>query len=330
MKIEKRNGKYTCRLSYYDASGNRHQKRFSGDSKQQVRAMIVEYENRMRVYMESLAFGDSMKRYIDTKEPVLSASTIKGYRIMEREMHKNYERFCGISCDRITSDNVQAVITDLKDRGRKPKTIANYVGLINSVIKHETGSAPQSTVPKRIRKPFLMPTEEDMKKILELCKGTRLEVPISLAVLGLRRGEICSLELSDLNGSTLHIHRSKVYTDDYTLVTNERPKTDPSDRFIRVPDDLADLIRKKGVICDFTPDGLTEAFRHLLDKNELPHYVLHSCRHFYVSYCHAHGVPDADILATGGWASDYVMKRIYREAMNENAASAAIGGFLGG
>ena len=40
-------------------------------------------------------------------------------------------------------------------------------------------------------------------------------------------------------------------------------------------------------------------------------------RHYYVSFAHSLGMSDANIMASGGWKTDSVMKRVYRHDMRK-------------
>lgn len=43
----------------------------------------------------------------------------------------------------------------------------------------------------------------------------------------------------------------------------------------------------------------------------------HELRHYAASILHAIGIPDQYIMNYGGWKTDYVMKSVYRNAIDE-------------
>ena len=49
----------------------------------------------------------------------------------------------------------------------------------------------------------------------------------------------------------------------------------------------------------------------------LPSFRFHDLRHYSASIMHAIGVPDVYIMERGGWKSDHVMKRIYRNSIDD-------------
>ena len=51
-----------------------------------------------------------------------------------------------------------------------------------------------------------------------------------------------------------------------------------------------------------------------------PPYCFHALRHYSASYLHAQGIPDAYIMARGGWATPAVMQKVYRHALKDKVA----------
>ena len=46
-----------------------------------------------------------------------------------------------------------------------------------------------------------------------------------------------------------------------------------------------------------------------------------SVRHYCASYLHSQGIPDAYIMARGGWATPHVMNKVYRHAMKDKIST---------
>lgn len=94
-------------------------------------------------------------------------------------------------------------------------------------------------------------------------------------------------------------------------------KTTEGKRTIFIPQSLVDEINNCETICDFYPNTLVVNLNKLQDKLGIPRFRFHDLRHFYASYAHSKGMSDADILASGGWASTYVMTSVYRHALEK-------------
>ena len=54
-----------------------------------------------------------------------------------------------------------------------------------------------------------------------------------------------------------------------------------------------------------------------LKRENLPHFRMHDLRHYSASILHAIGIPDQYIMARGGWKTDNVMKRVYRDTLSD-------------
>ena len=323
MKITKtKSGKWTTLIHINGSDGIRHAKRFTGKTKDEVRNSANDYMNQHKTYIESMAFGDSLQRYIDSAESSLSPSTLAGYKSIQKMLTHEYSAFCGLSCDRIQGKDIQSVINSLKGKGRSAKTIRNYVGLISAVLTAEgfrmpMYNAPQASVPR-----FNIPDSEIIEKMYTACAGRfeRMKVPLALACFGLRRVEICGVTADSLEGDILYIRSVHVQDYDGYEQIKEFPKNEQSIRSIKIPGELAAEIRRNGCAWSGSVKSLSDAWPHLCRAAGVEPFRLHDCRHFFVSYCHdVLHLSDAQIMKMGGWKTDSVMKRRYRHSISDGS-----------
>lgn len=332
MKIKKtKRGNYTTVVNVgKDIHGKQVTKRFNATSKAQLMREVSDYIASHRQAIEARTLETALAKYIALRENKKSPATIRGYESIKSELLKYHPDIAAKKTDALTSSDLQSICDRLQAKGRTTKTISNHISLLISAIRDDGAIPPRVILPERKRYAGSCPSETEMKMILILLHGHNLEVPIHLAINGLRRGEICALTIDDLDkDDVLHIHRSAVYDTDGFLVIKETPKTSESDRYVRIPAYIARKIREQGFITRYTPSGLSEAYTYFLSKYKFPHYRLHDCRHFFASYCHKHGVPEADILAGGGWRTANIMRSVYRHAIGSNQASKCISAFTG-
>ena len=293
-------------------------------TKYEARALIQE---QIISLQNGTPFGKAADAYILAKENVLSPSTIRGYRVILNNIEKD---FLETPLDRITSPGLQVLISNYS-KDHKPKTVKNVNGFIISVLKFYGAEVKSPTLPQRERSRAYIPTEEDVRRILAEAKGTKYEVPFILATLGLRRSEICALTKEDLNGDVLTINKAIVEDDKGNWII-KTTKTESSTRVIRVPEYVADLIRKNGIY-DSSPHSIYSALERYQKKLGIPHFALHKMRHFFASYMHDLGYSDKQIQEFGGWKTDAIMKSVYQHAMDmdeiKESMANNIGGLLG-
>lgn len=260
-------------------------------------------------FKDSTPFKTAAMNYIKSKQNVLSPSTIRGYTVILNNID---DKLLNTPLNKINSPMMQAYINSISIK-YKPKTVKNINGFIISVMKYYGSELKSPRLPQRIKEDAYIPSEDDIRRILNEVKGTKYEVPLTLATLGLRRSEICALTAADLSGNVLTINKAFVEDEngEWHIKTT---KTKESTRTIVVPDRLAELIRKNGIY-DSSPHSIYSALKRVQDKLDIPRFSLHKMRHFFASYMHDQGYSDKQIQEFGGWKTDEIMKTVYQHAM---------------
>ena len=165
-----------------------------------------------------------------------------------------------------------------------------------------------------------------MKILLEHLR-TRPEILscVLLAAFGsMRRGEICALLPSDFSGNRVRVSKSMVCDKDGFWVIKPMAKTDESNRTVVLPDFVMDNIAMPdhGRVIPLHPEQVTNRFRRAVRSSGVQtRFRFHDLRHYYVSIAHALGVPDAYIMQMGGWKTDNVMHRVYRDTLPDVMAA---------
>ena len=323
MNITKsKKGIYKARVYIGRDENNRPvQKVFSDPDKAKLRLKISQYLDEHRGDVNRRTFSAAMKTFIDMKTPVLSPSTIREYAGYKKIFEERYPSFCSLPLMDIRQSHVQDIVNDLVEKKKSPKTIRNHIGFVSAVLSTANYRMPKVTLPQMIHPDYNIPSEATMKAVMKAAAGTDLEIPIALAVFGLRRGEICGLSIDDIQGNMVHIHRSVVLDKDKKIV-EKTTKTSDSDRYIQIPPSLARKIRSQGYVVDYSPDILTHRFIRFLEDKKIEKFRFHDLRHFFVSYCHnVLHLSDAQIQHLGGWKTSYVMRSRYLQVMNEKQSA---------
>ena len=311
MKIEKLpSGSYRARKMY---KGKRYTIVF--DHKPTDKEVTIAFAEKMQD--EAISNGSFHKcalEYIENRRNVISPATVRTYNTKIKQLS---DTFKSLNIQKITREDVQKEI-NLFSETHEPKTVQSLHGFISSVMAaYRPSLALRTKLPSRIVKEKYEPSNDDIRRILDAAKGTRYSIPFQLGVFGCRRAEICALDMSDLKGNELRIHRSKVYLDGQ-WITKETPKTDESNRIIYLPDSLVQEIIDNGCIYDGYPAALYKAIKSYQKKLGIQSFRFHDLRSYFASYAHSLGIPDADIMALGGWKTDAIMKKVYRKSIEES------------
>ena len=182
----------------------------------------------------------------------LSPATVRGYASIVRATRTRAPQIAQKRTFALTDRDVQALINPLQS----PKTQRNYVNLIEKATGRKFCVHYRNKRPKEIQ----VPTALEVLGLVQIFRKTELEVPVMLgAYAGLRRGEICALTISDLDGDYLHINKDMVLDDFGAWITKE-PKTPASNRVVLLPHHVSERIRQKGYITHLKPNNITKRF----------------------------------------------------------------------
>ena len=288
-------------------------------TKREEAALIQEYMEKLQEEKnrkKNGTFLDFANEYIDSKEKVLSASTIRGYKSTLKGIP---DSFTGLPFYEIEQHDITKVINDMMDKA-KPKTIYNRHGLIVSVINEFRPSfVVRTKLPRKEQKDIYTPSENEVQALFTALKDTDEYIPICLATMGLRRSEIGALTLEDLSeDNVITINKALVENSDNKWIVQQYTKTERSNRKVPISKDLAERIRKQGYVYNNKVRKIYDVMLRTEKELGLPQFGIHRLRSYFASKAHALGLPDSIILTLGGWKSDNVMKNIYRKALNED------------
>lgn len=285
--------------------------------KEVIQLMAAELD-KARGRFERMTFGAAANEYIDSKRNVLSPTTIRSYDTILRMLSP---AFLAKNIYDITVRDVQNEMNQIT-KGRSPKTVRNYHGFISSVLGVFCPHLKlNTTLPQKVKNKPYIPSDDDIRRILEYAKDSEYEIPIILACYGMRRSEICALTLDDIDGDIITINKAMVM-DEHQQWVIKTTKTTASTREIIIPMEIADRIRQKGYVYRRSPNSITEYLEKAEANLGIPQFSLHKLRHYFASKLSAMNVPEVDILKLGGWESDYVMKGVYRHAMEDQQQKA--------
>lgn len=311
MKIEKlSNSTYRLRKMY-------HGKTYTvitdyKPTQKEAVTLMAEKMQRTGTRGGSMTFADAARDYIDVKNNVLSPATVREYT---STINRIPESFANMRLSDIEQSDVQRFINAYA-KNHAPKTVANMNGFVSTIIREYANVSFRINLPQRQIKPEYVPTESDVQRILDRASGTQYEIPFWLALYGLRRSEICALDVSDLDGNVLTINKAKVKNKESGWIIKPYPKNVSSNRTVLLAREIADKIREQGFAYTGHPGAIYKALQRYQNELGIPNFPLHKFRHYFCSVAHAEGIPDEYIQAMGGWATDYCLKKVYRHAFD--------------
>lgn len=231
------------------------------------------------------------------------------------------EWFSSLPVSDITQVHINRLVNELS-RDKSPKTVRNYHGFLTAILGTFYPSLRIcTTLPQKLKNEPYTPSREDVRRILAEAKDTPYEIPITLACYGMRRSEICALQIDDINGDTVQINKAMVLNENREWII-KTTKTTESTRSIIIPAELAEKIQRQGYVYKGHPNSISDYLLKTEKRLGIPHFSIHKLRHYFASEMSALGVPDADILKMGGWETDHVMKSVYRHSMMDKEEKA--------
>ena len=296
-------GAWNCRVMIDGQSYS-----FTHADKKTVMRMASDFADEYRRKMDNPTLLERMREYVAENEERLSPSTVRSYNGMIRMIEERTPRIANKRLSAITEQDVSDIVRPL----RTLKTKRNYVNFIHACTGKSAGKLT-GVSSKRVH----VPTELEVKGLLQIFRNTELEVPIMLAAYGgLRRGEICALRMSDIDGDFVHVSRAVVRDPSGEWITKD-PKTASSVRSVLLPHFVIERIQVQGYITHLLPSQVSNRFWKKQRNLGIPPYCFHSLRHFHASYLHYLNIPDAYIQKRGGWSTPSVMQSIYRHALED-------------
>ena len=312
-----------------------------------------------KVEISSPLFGDYIDKWNEDNKNTLQATTYDGYSAQIKRAIKPYFNSRGITLQSITSEDIRLFYQVLL-RKVSATTVRRYHANIRKCLQEafEDGKIPTNPA-DRVKLPkgdtFVGDyyNKDELMRLLEIAKGTKLEFPIFIAVYyGLRRSEIAGLKWSaiDFTYKTLSVVHTVVYCNvdgKATVVAKDRTKTSKSMRTLPLMPVVEEmLLRMKAeqeknkqffkscykdqgyiyVLQDGTPmnpDYITKSFIKFIKSTGLKHIRFHDLRHSCATLMRHEGVKLEDIQKWLGHSQISTTEKIYAHFSDEQHKNSA-------
>ena len=328
-----KNGKYYAVLNYKNAGGQRKTKWISLGLSEKGNKRKAEAElARLRAEFEppkeagdlssDMLFADYLLEWLEIAKGRLAHATYGAYQGLLKSTIVPYFRKKKLTLRELEARHLQMFYSEMLRRVT-PNTVIHYHAVIHSALKYavKTDMLIQNVADKvdRPRKNSFQPvflSAEEMQKMFEALRGTKLELPVLVAAFyGLRRGEVVGLKWDaiDFEQGTISVKRtvtSTIIDGKYQEFEQQSAKTKSSLRtlpligsfreyFMQVKE--AQELNKQvcGNCYNYEYDGfvfvdelgerirveyLTNAFPKFLESHGLRRMRFHDLRHPYVKH----------------------------------------------
>ena len=284
-----------------------------------------------------------------------TARTEFGYRTMlTRYIHP---AIGNVQLQSLKMTDIQAMYDDMQSEPRNlsASTVTQLHNVFKQALNHavmdgilQRNPAEYIKPPKKVRAKFEAWELETILEFLELTADTRYGHFYKFAVLtGMRRSEICGLKWNDikLSDGYLNVVRTLQYIKGRGMI-EQPPKSFRSDRAVRLSPDVIDLlhsIKGKQMLhqvaigdhwqgsdyvftnVDGSPlngDSVTQEFKRLVRKHNLPDMKLHGLRHAFASLALSADVNPKIVSETLGHSTTAITLNIYSHILKPKEAEA--------
>ena len=320
--------------SHTDADGKRHYESITGFDYNQVLLEVAQFKaDKKQDKLEQaiagtkLTVADAMDQYIDSKSAILSPSTIASYKAIRRN---NLLDLQPLLITKVTQELVQISINK-EAMNKTPKTVRNIHGFLAAVLQvYRPDLILHTTLPQKVKAEIAIPTEDEIRLLLNTAKGTEMEIPLILAACcGMRRSEIAALTWKDVDfgHNTIKIKKALVMDDDNELI-EKTTKTTAGTRTIRMfPVVSETLINYKeahpddGGYISIRPDIISHRFEKLVKRTGIQHYRFHDLRHYTVSVMLSLNIPKNYIADFVGHETENMIDKVYGHIMQSRKTS---------
>lgn len=238
------------------------------------------------------------QHYLPSKKAKCAPSTVAGY---ESSMRRYVLPKWGKNeIEDIDIDELQEWVNDIEPAGASEKAFKCLRQVIRWWIKRERLSITDPTVFIELKKkkpytPEVLDAEEAAEMLRALYGHWTEAVAICSVTLGLRRGEACALEWSDINLKTgeVKINKSRQYVNGQIITV--QTKTEKSTRSCYLPkfakQRLRQIRKKNGLITgDVSPDVVARAIKQECKKKNAPFVSMTNMRHTWATLAIESGV----------------------------------------
>lgn len=315
-------GAWHCQVRLKGEDGKLQSISITHEDKKVVEAQAMAYKSGLATVKKApaaLTLRKLIDDHIAAKSNVLSPSTIRGYRIIQRN------RFQDVMDKPLTSIKNWNKVVNAEAALCAPKTLKNAWGLVSPLLRKRgvdvAGVSLPAVPPSRIA--YL--TFEQIGTFIDAVYPTQFAVPALLALMSMRLSEITALRWEDIppNPQFIRTSGAVVPDADNKMVHKKSGKTQASSRNIPILiPELAQAIERdrqpNGSVMPYNHQTLRRGIDRICEDNDLPQVHIHGLRHSFASLAHHLNMPEKIAMEIGGWSDLGTMRKIYQHIAQDD------------
>lgn len=311
----RKDGRWEARIPLgKDTGGKRLSRSFYGSTREEAEFKMNTFKQKDELYaVTEMTVKELALEWLFVTNQKIKQSTAANYR-MKAEKHI-IPSFGNINCSTLKTTDIYHFIESKLRAGLSARYVSDILVIMKSIYRYAARTYRIKnvfdglTMPKHRKNKIDMLNMEQQAKLDEYIQKNNSLTALGIAIskyMGLRIGEVCALQWSDVNFEKRIITVRKTVQRIQCFGENKRtkivvtePKSASSVREIPIPDRIIPmLIRFKnsqeryvisGCRKPLEPRAMQYRFARILRNEELPSVHFHSLRHVFATNCIALG-----------------------------------------
>ena len=309
---QRRDGRWECRISMgKDDKGKRVFRSFYGKSREEAeyKAMVAQGQADEEYAVTEMTVKELVTEWLHVTASRIKESTAANYT-MKAEKHL-IPAFGEMKCCLLKAKDIYAFIESKLKEGLSARYLTDIIVLFKSIFRYASREYRIRNVfdgiilPKKNKPEIAVMNKDQQLRLEEYLREhpsfSGIGINLSL-YMGLRIGEVCALQWSDIDlekrtltvSKTIQRMQCKTGLQHTKLIITE-PKSESSKRTIPIPDCLLSLLRQfkdngdvyvvSGKNKPIEPRTMQYRFAKILHNADLPSFHYHSTRHLFATRC---------------------------------------------
>ena len=297
--------------------------------KAEAKAREIYFEYRKKsdagIIDSNILLCDYIKDFVERRKIIVAPTTYDNDQHYLNKYIYPYFKKANLKLKDIKPRHIEQYWSDVMAGGLSANSALKHIRLISPALKDavKNGYIPNNPCelaakPKKTKAQHIIYNADELVHLLEVSKGTSIELPIYLAAnFALRREEALGLRWSDIDFDNKIMHIRNTATrgkkdGKLTTILAERTKTESSTADYELNDEVCEYLKAvkayqeqipritqeyANYVCVnqvgelLKPDYVSRTFGNLLKKNQMKKITFHELRHSCLSLLVQNGIP---------------------------------------